>query len=72
MCPSSQKAPAGAGETPFFAQFPAAVDSTLALMDGTMKWNFVLGDDSGHQIDVHSFVFDNAGNVVDGIIPPPH
>ena len=34
------------------------------------EWNFVLGDDSGHQIDVHSFVFDNAGNLVDGIKYP--
>ena len=34
------------------------------------KWNFVLGDDNGHLIDVHSFVFDNAGNVVDGIMYP--
>jgi len=34
------------------------------------KWNFVLGDHNGHRIDVHSFVFDNAGNVVDGIMYP--
>jgi lincosamide nucleotidyltransferase A/C/D/E len=34
------------------------------------KWNFVLSDDVGHEIDVHSFVFDATGNVVDGIVYP--
>src|SRR3989344_5391111 len=30
------------------------------------KWNFVLADSQGHEIDVHAFVYDNKGNVVDG------
>ena len=34
------------------------------------KWNFVLGDHSGHEIDVHAFVYDEQGNVVDGIMYP--
>ncbi len=34
------------------------------------KWNFVLGDNSGHEIDVHAFVYDDKGNVVDGIMYP--
>lgn len=34
------------------------------------KWNFVLGDDQGHEVDVHTFVFDVHGNVVEGIEYP--
>jgi len=34
------------------------------------KWNFVLGDDQGREIDVHAFIFDGQGNVVDGIMYP--
>jgi lincosamide nucleotidyltransferase A/C/D/E len=34
------------------------------------KWNFVLRDDDGHEIDVHSFIFDGKGNVVEGIMYP--
>jgi lincosamide nucleotidyltransferase A/C/D/E len=35
------------------------------------EWNFVLADDEGHEIDVHVFVCDEQGNVVDGIRYPP-
>lgn len=28
----------------------------------TSSWNFVLGDDMGHEVDVHMIVFDDAGN----------
>ncbi len=34
------------------------------------KWNFVLGDAQGNEIDVHAFVYDDKGNVVDGIMYP--
>jgi lincosamide nucleotidyltransferase A/C/D/E len=34
------------------------------------KWNFVLGDAEGREIDVHAFTFDGRGNVVDGIMYP--
>jgi lincosamide nucleotidyltransferase A/C/D/E len=34
------------------------------------KWNFVLADNQGHEVDVHAFVFDDQGNVVDGIEYP--
>src|SRR5215471_1137910 len=34
------------------------------------EWNFVLADDQGRELDVHAFVFDNEGNVVDGIRYP--
>src|SRR5437867_11694142 len=32
------------------------------LRNDTRDCNFVLGDDQGHQIDVHSYTFDSAGN----------
>jgi lincosamide nucleotidyltransferase A/C/D/E len=35
------------------------------------KWNFVLRDDFGKEVDVHSFIFDKDGNVIDGIMYPP-
>src|SRR5262249_4663061 len=34
------------------------------------KWNFVLSDDHGREIDVHAFVYDARGNIVDGIEYP--
>jgi len=34
------------------------------------KWNIVFGDDSGHEVDVHAFIYDDKGNVVEGIMYP--
>ena len=34
------------------------------------EWNFVLADNDNHEIDVHAFVYDDKGNVVDGIMYP--
>ncbi len=34
------------------------------------QWNFVLADDQGHEIDVHAFVYDDEGNVIEGIRYP--
>jgi len=34
------------------------------------KWNFVLADHHRREIDVHAFVYDDRGNVVDGIKYP--
>ncbi len=34
------------------------------------KWNFVLADSNGNQLDVHAFVYDDMGNVIDGIMYP--
>src|SRR3989338_3942351 len=34
------------------------------------KWNFVLADGIGHEVDVHAFIFDEKGNVVKGIEYP--
>lgn len=36
--------------------------------DDTSPWNFVLGDDSGHLVDVHAIVVDAQGN---GLYGPP-
>jgi lincosamide nucleotidyltransferase A/C/D/E len=38
--------------------------------DDTRDCNFVLGDDSGRQVDVHSYTFDDAGRHVFGIEYP--
>jgi lincosamide nucleotidyltransferase A/C/D/E len=38
--------------------------------DDTRDCNFVLGDDLGRQIDVHSYTFDSAGNHVYGVEYP--
>jgi lincosamide nucleotidyltransferase A/C/D/E len=38
--------------------------------DDTRECNFVLGDDKGHEIDVHSFIFDEKGNVTFGVPYP--
>ncbi len=40
------------------------------LCDDTRDCNFVLGDDDGHLIDVHSYTFDSAGNIVFGVEYP--
>ncbi len=34
------------------------------------KWNFVLGDSKAREIDVHAFVYDDKGNVVEGVMYP--
>jgi lincosamide nucleotidyltransferase A/C/D/E len=36
--------------------------------DDTSAWNFVLGDERGHEVDIHAIVFDDAGN---GLYGPP-
>jgi lincosamide nucleotidyltransferase A/C/D/E len=39
--------------------------------DDTWECNFVLGDNAGHLIDVHSYTFDADGRIVHGV-PYPH
>lgn len=34
------------------------------------QWNFVLTDDRSNEVDVHAFVLDDQGNVIDGIEYP--
>jgi lincosamide nucleotidyltransferase A/C/D/E len=41
-----------------------------APRDDTRDCNFVLEDDLGHQIDVHSYTFDSSGNHVYGVEYP--
>ena len=38
--------------------------------DDTRDFNFVLGDDQGHEIDIHSYTFDAAGHLVFGVAYP--
>jgi lincosamide nucleotidyltransferase A/C/D/E len=38
--------------------------------DDTRDCNFVLGDDLGHQIDFHSFTFDDDGKIIFGVPYP--
>lgn len=38
--------------------------------DDTRDCNFVLGDDHGHQIDIHSYTFDSSGNHIYGVEYP--
>ncbi len=38
--------------------------------DDTWECNFVLGDDAGHLIDIHSYTFDASGRVVYGVEYP--
>jgi lincosamide nucleotidyltransferase A/C/D/E len=38
--------------------------------DDTWECNFVLGDDQGHQIDIHSYTFDAEGKNIYGVAYP--
>lgn len=38
--------------------------------DDSRECNFVLGDDNGHEIDVHSYTFDDKGNNIFGVAYP--
>lgn len=38
--------------------------------DDTRDCNFVLGDDKGHQIDIHTYTFDESGKLVFGVPYP--
>ncbi len=38
--------------------------------DDTRDCNFVLGDDQGHEIDIHTYTFDSTGNLVFGVAYP--
>ena len=40
------------------------------LLREDSKWNFVLGDKSGYEIDVHVFIADKDGGAVEGIMYP--
>ena len=41
------------------------------LRDDTRDCNFVLGDDKGHLVDVHSYTFDDNGNNIFGTAYEP-
>ena len=37
---------------------------------GTWECNFVMGDEQGHEVDIHSYVFDAQGTLVFGVAYP--
>ncbi|GLV56538.1 aminoglycoside nucleotidyltransferase [Dictyobacter sp. S3.2.2.5] len=39
--------------------------------DDTRDCNFVMGDDQGHEVDFHSYTFDEQGRLVFGVEYPP-
>lgn len=39
--------------------------------DDTRECNFVLGDEAGHQVDVHTYTFDDYGKLIFGLPYPP-
>lgn len=45
-------------------------DQSYKQVKEESQWNFVLADDNGHEIDVHAFVYDDQGNIVEGIMYP--
>ncbi len=38
--------------------------------DEDKKWNFILGNEKGYEVDVHAFHFDNKGHIIEGIEYP--
>lgn len=38
--------------------------------DGTLDCNFVMGDEQGHEVDFHSYTFDDRGTLVFGVAYP--
>lgn len=55
-------------DVPLLREFMEAKDYKQIKEDN--KWNFVLADTGGNELDVHAFVYDDKGNVVDGIMYP--
>lgn len=41
------------------------------LRDDTRDCNFVMGDDQGHEVDLHSYTFDADGKLLFGVPYPP-
>ena len=57
---------------PMLRELLEARGYSAVLQPDTSEFNFVLGDDKGHLIDVHSYTFDENGNNVFGIAFEPH
>jgi lincosamide nucleotidyltransferase A/C/D/E len=49
-------------DVPKLRKFLAARGYNDVPRDDTSAWNFVLGDDQGREIDIHTIVFDAEGN----------
>lgn len=57
-------------DLPVFREYTKKFGYKELERDEDKKWNFVLGDGNGHEIDVHAFTFDENGHVVEGIEYP--
>ena len=55
-------------DVPALRQFLKAQGYRDVERDDTSAWNFVLGDEAEHLVDVHAIVFDEEGN---GLYGPP-
>jgi lincosamide nucleotidyltransferase A/C/D/E len=55
-------------DVPLLREFLAAKAYKQIKEDN--KWNFVLADPGNNELDVHAFIYDDKGNVVDGIMYP--
>lgn len=57
-------------DVPKFREYMSSLGYSELDRDEDKKWNFVLGDNFGHEVDVHAFNFDESGHVVEGIEYP--
>ena len=57
-------------DTPLIRALLEAKNYKDVIRDDTRDCNFVLGDDRGHLVDIHSFTFDSAGNIIFGVPYP--
>ncbi len=56
---------------PALRQLLEARGYTDVLRDDTRPSNFVLGDNLGHLVDIHTYTFDEQGNLIFGLPYPP-
>ncbi len=57
-------------DTPRLRALLAGLGYSEAPLDDSWECNFVLGDEEGHRIDVHSYTFDAAGRLIHGVPYP--
>ncbi len=54
-------------DLPKFREFLEAKGYKEIKLEDAKPWNFVLGDNKGHKVDVHVIVLDNKGNGIYGL-----
>ncbi len=57
-------------DLPKFREYLESIGYAEIDRDEDKKWNFVLGDKEGREVDVHAFTFDQNGHVIEGIEYP--